>query len=279
MSELIWLMYEVILHWIGIAFYILSTFFFVQAAFFKNGKSIPRAFWCMGFGLVPHSAALLGRWIIQGHGPYMSRYEVISSDAWVAIVFFLCISFRWERINQAGIIVMPVSLLLIAFGMLTDPAMHDLPPSLRSVWLVMHISFAKLAAGAIISSFALAILYLLKEKNSSYSFLSRIPQQDVLDEYSYKFAGFGLIFWTINIAAGSIWADISWGRFWGWDPIETWSFITWLMYGLFAHLRVFWRWRGKKSAYFLIFSFLMSIFTIFVLPFVARSLHTEYFVK
>lgn len=279
MQELNWLKIEAVLHWTSVAVYIVSTVLYAHSAMFKKERSAVRALYCAVVGLVPHSAALIGRWIVQGHGPYMSRYEVISSDVWVTLVLFIALAFRWERIKPAGMIILPVSLLLMAFGLLTDPGMHDLPPSLRSIWLVMHITFAKLAAGAITCSFGLAMVYLLRARGVSFSFFARFPSQEVIDEYSYKFAGFGLIFWTINIAAGSIWAEYSWGRFWGWDPIETWSLITWLMYGLFAHLRLFWKWNGVRSAWMLTAAFILSLFTIFILPFIAQSLHTEYFIQ
>jgi cytochrome c-type biogenesis protein CcsB len=277
MSELSWLKYEVILHWIAVAFYITSTVLFTYSVFFKNGVFLKRAMIAVGAGLFPHSVALIVRWIEQGHGPYMTRYEVLSSDAWITLVMFLVLSYKWAKIKPAGMIVVPVSFLMIAVALFANPSMQNLPPSLRSTWLLMHVTCAKLAAGAITTSLGCAILYLLKDGKTAKPFLAKLPSPEILDEYSYKFAGFGFIFWTINIAAGSIWADVSWGRYWGWDPIETWSFITWLMYGVFAHLRVFWKLRGKRSAYVLIVSYLLSVFTIFVIPFVAKSLHSEYF--
>jgi cytochrome c-type biogenesis protein CcsB len=275
MSELQWLKYEVIVHWAAVACYAVSTFFFAVYVVFNKPNALRNAIRTCAVGLVPHSAALLVRWIEQGHGPYMTRYEVLSSDAWITIVLFLAFSWRWKKLRPAGLVVLPIAFFMIAVAMFTNPQMQNLPPSLRSFWLVLHVGFAKLAAGSIIISLGAAILYLL---NGAARVYQKLPSPEVLDAYSFKFAGFGFIFWTINIVAGAIWADVSWGRYWGWDPIETWSLITWLMYGTFAHIRLFWKWRGEKSAYFLIACFLMSIFTIFILPFVAKSLHSEYFV-
>ncbi len=277
MLNLTWLRYEVILHWIAVGMYIVAAVLYTYGVFFSKGGMFARAEMCLAAGLVPHSAALLMRWIEQGHGPYMTRYEVLSSDAWIALVFFLMIARRWEKVRAAGMVAAPAAFLMVAVALFRNPAMANLPPSLRSVWLVMHVTFAKLAAGAIILSLGAALLYLLKEKAALRKVRPRIPSAEILDEYSYKFAGFGFVFWTINIAAGAIWADQSWGRYWGWDPIETWSLATWIMYGAFAHLRMFWKWRGKKSAYALIACFALSLFTIFILPFVAKSLHSEYF--
>ncbi len=277
MSSLNWLKYEVILHWIAVALYIAASVIFTYSLFFKNGKVIRHAFLLTIIGLVPHSAALLVRWIEQGHGPYMTRYEVLSSDAWVLLVMFLLFSVKWKKVQHLGVIILPVAFLMIAVGVMRNAAMQNLPPSLRSVWLIMHVTFAKLAGGAIIISFAAAQIFLLKIKRKSNNWLAKFPPAEIIDEYSYKFAGFGFVFWTINIAAGSIWAQESWGRYWAWDPIETWSLITWLMYGIYAHLRLFWNWKGKKSAIALTVCFLLSLFTIFILPFVAKTLHSQYF--
>ncbi len=277
MSEMNWLEIEVSLQWIAVALYIAASSIYTYSLFFKNGNVLKRAEHITIFGLVLHSVALLLRWIEQGHGPYMTRYEVLSSDAWITLAMFLSLGLKWEKIRSAGVLVLPISFLMLVIGLFSNPSMQNLPPSLRSIWLVMHVTCAKLAAGAIITSLGCAILYLVKIKENQKFFYAKIPSPEILDEYSYKFAGFGFTFWTINIAAGAIWANQSWGRYWGWDPIETWSFITWLMYGMFAHLRLFWKWRGKKSALFLVVCFITSIFTIFILPFVANSLHAEYF--
>lgn len=277
MSEMNLLKVEVTLHWIAVALYIGAAVIYTYSLFFKNGKVLKRATFTTALGLIPHTVALVVRWIEQSHGPYMTRYEVLSSDAWITLVMFLFLGSKWEKIRAVGVLVLPISFLMLAVGLFSNPAMQNLPPSLRSIWLIMHVTCAKLAAGAIIVSLGCAVLYLVKIKGNEKIIFGKNLSPEILDEYSYKFAGFGFTFWTINIAAGAIWANQSWGRYWGWDPIETWSFITWLTYGMFAHLRLFWKWRGKKSAFFLIACFAMSIFTIFILPFVASSLHTEYF--
>ncbi len=278
MSALSWLTLEVSLHWMAIISYSVSAAFFAHGLFFERGRSTRWAQVASLVGLVPHGTALIVRWIEQGHGPYMSRFEVLSSDGWLALVLFLLAARRWPRVLQAGTVVLPTIFLVMAGALMADPGLHELPPSLRSIWLVLHVSFAKLAAGAMIISFGLSVLYLVQYRNAGHRWVRRLPDSEVVDESSYRFAGFGFVFWSVNIIAGSIWADASWGRYWAWDPIETWSLVTWLLYGIFAHLRVFWKLRGRSSAVALILCFLMSVFTIFILPFVAASLHAEYMV-
>ena len=271
------LKYEVILHWTAVFFYILASFFFIQGVSFNREKSLTLGRRFVMAGLLPHAAALLLRWSYVYHGPYISQYEVLSSNAWIILALFLVFSYKYPRIRFTGIFVAPFSFLMAALALFTNKAIKRLPPSFENVWLFFHILFAKLATGAFLIAFTLAIFYYLKIRNANVRFLDKIPAGDLLDEYIYKFAAFGFCFWTITIAAGAIWAHQSWGRYWGWDPVETWSLITWLLFGAYLHLRLFFNWKGVKGAVFLFFAFLVSILTIFFLPFLVNSLHSEYF--
>ena len=109
------------------------------------------------------------------------------------------------------------------------------------------------------------------------AWLTRLPEQDRLDLYAYRFTGFGFVFWGIAMLAGSIWAYNSWGRYWGWDPVETWSLVTWLMLGIYLHLRRFFRWSGPRAAWLLVACFAMSLFALFVASHMGSSIHAEYF--
>jgi len=277
MAELLSLQNEVIAHWCAVILYIASTFCFAYSVAFRKSGILRYGMFFALAGLIPHSAALGIRWIMAGHGPYMAKYEVLSSNAWIVILMFLLVGWKIPKLRAAGVIVVPLSFLMMVFGLFTNPELKNLPPALSGIWLVIHILFNKLAVGAILISLGSAILFLLKRKGQNKPFYEKLPALDILDAYSYKFIGFGFVFWSITIAAGAIWANEAWGRYWGWDPIETWSLITWLLYGLYLHLRHSFRWRGVKSAWMLIACFLVSVITIFIIPFVIESLHSSYF--
>jgi ABC-type transport system involved in cytochrome c biogenesis permease subunit len=121
------------------------------------------------------------------------------------------------------------------------------------------------------------IFYVMKNKGSKRQILARLPDNEAIDEYIYKFTAFGFCFWTVTIVAGAIWADQSWGRYWGWDPVEIWSLITWLLLGAYLHLRLFFGFKGMKGMAFLAVCYAVSLLTIFFLPFLVRGLHSEYF--
>lgn len=272
-----WLPLQAVLHWAAVLFYILATWFFAAGTCFGSEKGQTRGESLAAAGLVPHMAALALRWWAVGHGPYMTRYEVLSSDALAAVALYLIISRLRGGLKHIGLVVLPLSFLLMAAGLLTDPSVSYLPPSLRGVWLVFHILFAKIAAGSLTIAFGAAALYLVKESRPGWSLSARLPSLGIMDANAHRFTSFGFIFWSIMIGAGAIWADQSWGRYWAWDPVETWSLITWLLFGASLHARRFHGLRGRAYAWLTTACFAVSLFTLFAVPFVTGSLHTEYF--
>ncbi len=268
---------EVTLHWVGVGLYIVAAVLFGNAVVFGHPQRLRWAKLAAAAGLVPHGAGIALRWVAVGHGPYMLKHEVLSSNAWIAVAFMLLFLARRPRWGAVGLVVMPVAVLSIALGLFANPQIRELPPSLRSVWLVFHITFAKLSAAAFLLSVATSVLLLLEWRPRPGSWLENLPPKDTLDGYTVRFIGFGFIFWTVTIAAGSIWANQSWGRYWGWDAIETWSLVAWLVYGTFLHARLFFRLRARATAWASIGCFAIFVLTILVLPFLIPSLHAAYF--
>ena len=274
MKEFAW---EVALHWTGVGFYMLATVLFANAVIFDRPKRLRWGMTALAIGLVPHGAAIVMRWIASGHGPYMLKYEVLSSNTWIALVLLLAFLFRRPAWAALALVVLPVSILMVAFGLFSNPEIRDLPPTLRSIWLVFHIGFAKLSAAAFLLSVASALILLQKRRGRRGAWLDKVPGEAALDAYTVRFVGFGFMFWTITIAAGAIWANESWGRYWGWDVIETWSLITWLVYGTFLHVRLFFKLRPAATAWWSIGCMLVFLLTILILPFLMPSLHSAYF--
>ena len=230
-----------------------------------------------GLGLALHGTAIALRWLTAGHGPYMAKHEVLLSMSWIAVLLLLAWTSRHKDVEALAVVVLPLAILMLAVGLFADPAIRRLPPSLRSVWLVIHVLCNKVAAGSMLVAVGAAAIYLGKAARPESRFASRFPPLTELDRLSRQWVGFGFLFWTITIAAGAIWANEAWGRYWGWDPIETWSLITWLCFGFYLHGRRFFAWHGKKAAWMVVGCFLISILTLFLVPFLPGSLHSEYF--
>jgi len=295
------LKYEVIFHWIALIFYLFSFIFFVGSMTSGRERGAKVALWLLVAGLLAHTVALGVRWYAVGHGPYLKKSESFSAIAWTVLLMFLFLSNKVPRLRGIGIVVLPFCLLLMSLALVSNQWLSDFlrqvleqgtmgagkdsfpkreilrpPPTFHGVWFVTHITSTVISLGTILISLGTAVLFLLKTRKSEKEFYRRLPSLDVIDAYSYQFAGLGFIFWTIMIVTGAIWAEQAWGRYWGWDVMEIWSLITWLLLGIYLHLRRFFRWGGMKAAWFMIFCFFLSIMTIFALPFVAKTIHSEY---
>ncbi len=262
--------------------YALSSILYIYCLVFKKEKSISYAFNTAIAGLLFHSVSIALRWIETGHGPYITMYEVLSKYAWFSVVIFLLVQQKYEKIKIAGFIVMPVSFLIMGVGLTYSRDIQAIPASLRSYWLIAHVVFANLAFGSILVAVGIAALYILKERRlrdselNEDSFYNRLPELKVMDELMYRFVASGLLFLTIMIGAGAIWANQTWGRYWGWDPTETWSLVTWFMYGICLHLRLNVGWTAKRIAWFIIFSIFVLAFSAFGVGYVYSGLHTSY---
>ncbi len=265
-------------NWTAIIIYAVATVLNVHGLIFKKEKTEKMSYFIVIAGLLSHGSALICRWIISEHGPYMVRHEVISADAWIALFFFLIFCKIFPKIKPASIMVFPVILLTLGLSLFFNPEIAKIPPSLRSIWLVLHVTFIKIALATMLIALAFSIFYLLK-KNTNIQWLQSLPDLEILDMYAYRFAGFGFAFWTITTLAGSIWAYQSWGRFWGWDPIETWALITWMFFGIYLHLRHFFGLKGENAAYFFILCFFLVIISAFFVPFLESSIHSSYFTE
>jgi len=262
--------------WAVVIVYVLATIANAIGVLFKNSRSERLSYWAAGCGLALHTGLISVWWREVGHGPYMSPNEVLSSDAWVTMACFFIFLKIYPRIKSVSILAFPATFLMLALSMFYNPGIRTLPATFRSVWLIIHIGLYKIALATLVIACALAIFYLLKKRKES-GWLQQLPALETLDVYSYRFAGFGFIFWTIGMLAGSIWAYQSWGRFWGWDPTETWSLITCLMFGAYLHLRRFFGWKESRAAWFLIVCFVISLVTIFGMATLSGSIHSEYF--
>lgn len=270
------LIIDISLHWIAVIVYAVATIVNTYGLIFKKERAERVSYFIVIGGLLVHGIALIYRWTVAGHGPYIVRYEVLSSNAWIALFLFLIFSRVFPKIRPASIIVFPSVFLLIAIGLFFNPEVRKLPPSLKSIWLVLHVIFYKTALGTILIALTFSIFYILK-KGTGFKWLERLPEIEVIDIYAYRFTGFGFTFWAIGMLTGSIWAYQSWGRFWGWDPVETWSLITWVFFGIYLHLRRFFGWKGERASYLFILCFILSLISIFFTPLVESSIHSEYF--
>ncbi len=231
-------------------------------------------------GWVGNTTAVVMRMIIAGRPPLSNGYEFILTFCWGIITVYLFVEFRYH-IKSLGAFVVPIPFLLLAYIVMKmgaeERVAQAIPPALKSQWLTFHVLTAILAYGAFAISFGLGIMYLLKARHSggkSGEASSRLPAPEVLDELAYKMVGFAFPLLTLCIISGAIWANYAWGTYWSWDPKETWSLITWIIYAGYLHARLMYGWKGRRAAWLAVFGFVAVLFTFFGVNYFLPGLHS-----
>jgi len=270
---------EIVFMWVALTFYVVATVMFVFGVTFANEKLSRSAVLVSALGLVPQIVALGVRWARLGHGPYIGYYEVANALTLCTVVFFVMAAWRNPRLSATGMGIMPVAVLLLAGAMFASKADFPITAGLASYWLFVHVAFANLAFAALAASFGLAVVFVIRERSNGGKWAKRfekLPPQDVVDDLTARFVLAGFLLWGIMIATGAIWANESWGRYWTWDPIETWSLIVWIIYAIYLHLRFTMRWRGTRLAWFAIIAMPIALFCLIGIPTVFHTIHAGY---
>ena len=270
---------EIVLMWIALMLYVAATVMFVFGVTFTRETPTRLAVIVAGLGLVTQVVALGVRWARLGHGPYIGYYEVANALTLCVVALFAFAAWRNPRLSSAGIGIMPVAVLLLGGAMLASKADFPITAGLASYWLFVHVMFANLAFAAFAASFGFAIVYVIRERSKGGPWakrLDRLPSQTAVDDLTARFVLAGFLLWGIMIASGAIWANEAWGRYWTWDPIETWSLIVWLIYAIYLHLRFTMRWRGERLAWFAIIAMPIALFCLVGIPTVFHTIHAGY---
>ncbi len=205
------------------------------------------------------TASLAFRAIEAGHGPFSNMYEFSLAFAWGALALYLYFEVQY-KLRSLALLVLPVALGLMTYATTVPSDIEPLVPALQhNLLLTVHVAVAIVAYGAFALGFGTAVLFLFQRRDS----IRWLPRSTVLDELGHKavMVGFPAMFLTIIL--GAVWADIAWGRYWSWDPKETASLVTWLIYGGYLHARVLRGWRGTRSAALLIVGFGATLFTYY----------------
>lgn len=268
---------EIVLIWAAVMVYALSTVLFVGGTVFAGKRLLLMGLASGSIGLALHTASFAVRWVRVGHAPFLGFYEVVSAYAFATVATVVFLGWWRAQLRPLGSILMPISLLALGAAMLADKSDEIAGGMLASWWLTVHVLFAKLSYSSFIIAFALSVVFLLRERGlKPGSILEKLPEQDVIDDLAFRAAAVGMVFLSVMIAAGAIWANESWGRYWGWDPIETWSLVTWLVYALYLHLRLTLGWRERRSAWVLVAALPVVAFSFVIVPVIYNSIHGAY---
>jgi len=223
-----------------------------------------------------HTLAILARYGEAGYTPVTNLYESLSFFAWMIMGLLLVSTLRYN-VKVLGAFLSPVALLLMIFALALPKEIVPLAPALKSFWHPFHVTFAFLGNAFFTVAFCCGVMYLVQEYQLKSKHLGaafrRLPSLQVLDDLSYRALAWGFALLTLGIITGAIWAEYAWGRYWGWDPKETWSLITWFLYAAQLHQRLTVGWRGRRAAIMAILGFLAVLFTFLGVSFLLPGLH------
>ena len=248
-----------------------SAFFYLAGWIFKSQTAGRLGTVAMVVATIGSTGAFILRWmetywVGYGHMPLASLYESLIFFSLAIGVTYLFVEF-WYKIRTIGFFAALAAFLVLAYASLptVGSQIQPLMPALQSNWLIVHVMTYFFGYAALTLAFCISILYLVKSagKAPESGILGRIPGFKTLDELTYQMVMFGFLFITLGLITGAVWAEQAWGRYWGWDPKETWSLITWFIYATLLHARLMRGWEGKRLAYISILGFGAVLFTYF----------------
>lgn len=220
------------------------------------------------------TGGLVKRGLASGHWPLANRYEFTLCFVWAIVTTYLLLEASWRE-RRAGSFVLAVALLVATYAVTrpsVEKALMPLPPALRSAWLQVHVLTAMAGYGAFGVAAGLGVMQ-LGLRNWG---LGKNPvSEGEIERMVEKAVALGFPWLTLGILTGAIWAQNAWGRYWGWDPKETWALITWLWYLLLLHVRALRGWRGRRSAALAVIGFGLVLFTFIGVPWLVRTVRLE----
>jgi ABC-type transport system involved in cytochrome c biogenesis permease subunit len=218
-------------------------------------------------GLGAHSVSLALRWDRVGHGPFINLYEILSSNLWsllLAYVLFLI----WAREHRpAGRYIIPLLALLMFWLLISEPRDTYLPPTYNTIWLYFHVLSGKFFLGLLMLATGVSILEMTRSSSASGPGISLAGKS-----LSYRLLAFAFCFESLMLIFGAIWAQDAWGRYWAWDPLETWAFLTWMSVIFVLHWRLNYSRPGIYAA-LVVGCFTLAFLTFFGVPLISTAPH------
>ncbi len=266
----------------GLAAYMLATLLavygVVRARSGPAGAAVTRTYESAVLLLITAGVLLLTislavRWLRIGHGPFVNLFELLISQLFSLGLVYAIAYWRLPVIRPTAVVVMPVLLLMGAWVLMIEPVDSAYPPTYYNKWLWAHVGFGKFFLAFCLVGAGLAGIILMRGIQRLAPFFRSLPPDKVLDHLAWRFMILALIFDSLMLIAGAVWAQDAWGRYWAWDALETSSFLNWLFIGAALHARLTYRIPIRVGALAIIGIFVFAFFTYFGTPFVSEAAH------
>ncbi len=263
--------------------YLLCALLYLSGVIFRRRTIMLWGSVTVAVALAIQMAGILLRWresyqIGYGHAPLSNLYESLVFAAWAIMLIYLVMEYRTKQ-RALGVFPALFAFLAMAYASFStgvSSKIQPLLPALKSNWLIAHVVTCFLGYAAFAVSCGISILYITRnsKQETTGGASSLLPDLRQLDELNYQMVLFGFLWLSLGIITGSVWADLAWGTYWSWDPKETWSLITWLIYAALLHARNMKGWRGSRVAWLSIIGFVCVLFTYFGVNFLLGGLHS-----
>jgi cytochrome c-type biogenesis protein CcsB len=228
-----------------------------------------------------HAATLVTRGLAADRVPWGNMYEYVLAVGLAGVVVWLVLLARRPELRPLGLFTSLVLFVLLGLaGMVLYRDAAPLVPALNSYWLKIHVSLAAVSSGILLIGFVAAVLTLVRsgyergKPGFPYSLGERLPGAAALERVTFRVHAFAFPIWTVAIICGAIWAEAAWGRYWGWDPKETWSFVTWVVYAGYLHARATPSVRRSTATWIAVAGWAVMLFNLFGVNLVLSGLHS-----
>ncbi|WP_028279503.1 c-type cytochrome biogenesis protein CcsB [Arthrobacter sp. H5] len=232
---------------------------------------------------VVHGVAVVSRGVAAGRVPWGNMYEFCTTGALVVAVVFLLVLTR-KDLRFLGTFVIGLVVVMLCAATIGFPTpVGNLVPALQSYWLIIHVSVAVTASALFTLTFAMSVLQLIQAdrmsrllagKQDKTPFMRLVPSALSLENLSYRINAIAFVMWTFTLMAGAIWAEQAWGRYWGWDTKEVWTFVIWVVFAGYLHARATRGWTGTRAAWLSITGYLCIVFNFTIVNVYFSGLHS-----
>ena len=225
----------------------------------------------LGVGLL--MVAIAARWVRIGHGPWISLFELLMSQLWSLGLIFALLYWRLPAFRPSSVIALPVMWILGSWVLTLEPSASHFPATYYNNWKWVHVGLGKVFLALLLAGVGLAGVMIMRRWSFGQRWFRQMPADVVVDRLAWRFMMLALVFDSLMLIAGAVWAQDAWGRYWAWDALETSAFLTWLFLAIGLHLRLSYRVPAWISGVMIIGIFVMAFATYFGAPYVSPSAH------
>jgi ABC-type transport system involved in cytochrome c biogenesis permease subunit len=267
--------------WAGLAAYMVATLVsiwgvsprFAGVPLVKNKNFEYIVLACLSIGVLLLSIAIVTRWMRIGHGPWISLFELLMSQLFSLGLVFTLLYWRLPGLRPSSVIVLPIMWVLGSWVLTLEPSASHFPATYYNAWKWAHVGLGKMFLALMLAGVGLAGVLILRTTALGRGWFRAMPSSMVVDRLAWRFMMLALVFDSLMLIAGAVWAQDAWGRYWAWDSLETSAFLTWLFLAVGLHVRLTYKVPYWISGIIIIFIFCMAFATYFGAPYISPSAH------